>query len=299
MSGAPDSPRVVLVTGASSGIGRATAHVLAARGDRLVLTSRSGDVLEQVRQECVARGAADVLVLRCDVGDGEAVEQLFDKALTRFGKVDGVVHAAAVLAYGRFEDVPAEVFDRVLRTNVTGTANVARAALRLEDQEQLSVVVVGSVLGKMTTPLMSPYATSKWAVHGLVRTLQIEARKTPGVSITLVAPGGVNTPVYSQAGSYTGRSGHPPPPIDRPERIAQAIVVALERPRREISLGPANPVMVLGFRALPAVFDRLVTPLMRVAGQSRERVDPHPGNVLEPNPTGESVRGRWPRRLFN
>jgi NAD(P)-dependent dehydrogenase (short-subunit alcohol dehydrogenase family) len=292
------SRRSVVVTGASSGIGRATAHVLADQGARLVLASRSPDVLEQVRQECVARGAADVLVVPTDVGDAKAVDALLNEAVAGFGGVDAVVHAAAVLAYGRFEDVPEEVFDATITTNVTGTANVARAALRVfRDQEHGSLVVVGSVLGKMTAPWMSPYATSKWGVHALVRTLQIEARKTPGISVTLVAPGGVNTPIYKLAGSYTGRAGHPPPPVDSPEKVAAAIVKAFDNPRRTISLGLANPVMVLGFRTLPGVFDRLVTPLMGWVGQTRREVDPNPGNVLDPRPEDEAVHGDWPRRF--
>ncbi|HEU4512724.1 MAG TPA: SDR family NAD(P)-dependent oxidoreductase [Nocardioidaceae bacterium] len=290
--------RVVLVTGASSGIGRATAHRLADRGDVLVLASRSADTLEEVRQECVARGAADVLVVPTDVGDRDAVEELLDTVTRTHGRVDGVVHSAAVLAYGRFEDVPAEVFDRTVTTNVTGTANVARGALRaFRDQDGGSLVVVGSVLGKMTSAFMSPYATSKWAVHGLVRTLQIEARQTPGVDITLVSPGGVNTPIYNLAGSYTGRTGQPPPPVDPPEKVAAAIVEALESPRREVSVGLANPLMVLAFRLLPAVFDGLVTPLMRRLGQSRGRVEAGPGNVLEPADEGYGVHGDWPSRF--
>lgn len=298
-AGEGTSGRVVLVTGASSGIGRATAHALAARGDRLVLVSRSSDVLEKVRQECVARGAEDVLVLAVDVSDGAAVEKAVGTAVERMGGLDGVVHAAAVLAYGRFEDVPSEVFDQTVATNVTGTANVARSAMGVfRDQGSGSLVVIGSVLGKMTAPFMSPYATSKWAVHGLVRTLQIEARATPGVDVSLVSPGGVNTPIYSQAGSYTGYAGHPPPPIDQPEKIAAAVVRALDGPRRDISLGLANPVMVLGFRMLPGVFDLLVTPLMRLAGQSRQRVGANPGNVLEPRTEGEGVHGEWPRRFL-
>jgi short-subunit dehydrogenase len=291
--------RVVVVTGASSGIGRAAAHLLADRGEQLVLASRAAEVLEQVRQECVARGAAEVHVVPTDVGDAKAVDALVGEAVDRLGRVDAVVHAAAVLAYGRFEDVPGEVFEATVTTNVLGTANVARAALRVFHEQEAggSLVVVGSVLGKMTAAFMSPYATSKWAVHALVRTLQIEARKTPGVSVTLVSPGGVNTPIYKLAGSYTGHAGHPPPPIDPPEKIAAAIVKALDRPRREVSVGLANPVMVLGFRALPGAFDRLVTPLMRLAGQSRRTVHPHPGNVHDPVPEKEGVHGDWPRRF--
>jgi short-subunit dehydrogenase len=285
----------VLVTGASSGIGRAVAHLLAAGGTPLVLVSRSEEALEQVRQECKARGAPEVLVVAADVGDRAAVEAVFDRAREEYGDLRGVVHAAAVLAYGRFADLPADVFDRVQTTNITGTANVARAALRVfEEQDGGSLVVVGSVLGKMATPYLSAYATSKWATHGLVRTLQIEARSTPGVEVTLVSPGGVNTPIYDQSGSYTGHPGHPPPPVYAPERVAEHVVQALDHPRRDVDVGFANKLMVAGFRIVPGLFDLMVGPLMRVLGQGRALVDPHPGNVHEPRPDGEAVRGRWP-----
>lgn len=300
MTDGSQQARVVVVVGASSGIGRATALELAARGDHLVLAARSADALEQVRQECVGRGGGSVLVVPTDVGDARAVDRLFDTAVHQLGRVDAAVSSASVIAYGRFEDVPREVFDATIATNVLGVANVARAALRtFSGQDGGSLVVLGSVLGKMTAPLMSSYAASKWATHGLVRALQIEARSTPGVEITLVSPGGVDTPIYKVAGSYTGHVAHPPPPIDPPEKVASAIVRALDRPRREVSLGLANPVMVLGFRLLPGLYDVLVTPLMRRLGQSRRRVGPGPGNVLAPLAGQHAVHGDWPRRLFN
>jgi NAD(P)-dependent dehydrogenase (short-subunit alcohol dehydrogenase family) len=287
--------RTVLVIGASSGIGRAAAHRLAEQGDRLVLASRSPESLEQTRQECVARGAAEVVVVPTDVGDRAAVEALFATATDRLGRVDGVVHAAAVLAYGLFEDVPADVFDKILATNVTGTANVARQALlRFAEQEGGSLVVVGSVLGKIATPYMASYCMSKWAIHGLVRTLQVEARGRPGVHVSLVSPGGVDTPIYDLAGSYTGRPGSPPPPVVSPERVARGVVAALDRPHRDLSVGPANRLMVAGFRLLPGVFDVLVGPMMRVLGQGRGEVAANPGNVFEPDPAAAAVHGRWP-----
>jgi short-subunit dehydrogenase len=200
-----------------------------------------------------------------------------------------------VLAYGVFEEVPAEVFDRILTTNVIGTTNVARRALqRFSEQDGGSLVVVGSVLAKIATPYMSSYCMSKWAIHGLVRTLQIEARTKPGVHVSLVSPGGVDTPIYDQAGSYTGRPGSPPPPVISPERVARAVVGALDRPGRDIAAGPANWLMVAGFRLLPGVYDVLVTPMMRLLGQGTTAVDPHPGNVFEPVAGKEAVHGRWP-----
>jgi NAD(P)-dependent dehydrogenase (short-subunit alcohol dehydrogenase family) len=288
-------PRTVVVVGASSGIGRAAAHQLAAQGARLVLAARSEESLERARQECVGRGAAEVLVVPTDIGERADVEALFGAATERFGRLDGVVHAAAVLAYGIFEDVPADVFDRVITTNVLGTTNVARCTLRaFSDQGSGAFVVVGSVLAKTATPYMASYCMSKWATHGLVRTLQLEARGRPGVRVSLVSPGGVDTPIYDQAGSYTGRPGRPPPPVVSPERVARTVVRALDRPGRDISVGPANRLMVAGFRLLPGVYDVLVGPLMRLLGQGKEATPAHPGNVFEPVPAGEAVHGRWP-----
>jgi NAD(P)-dependent dehydrogenase (short-subunit alcohol dehydrogenase family) len=287
--------RSVLVLGASSGIGRATAHQLAAQGARLVLASRSAESLERTRQECVGRGADDVLVVPTDVGDRAAVDALFRAAVDHFGRIDAVVHAATVLAYGVFEDVPPEVFDRCITTNIVGTTNVARATLqRFADQDGGSLVVVGSVLAKIVTPYMSSYCMSKWALHGLVRTLQIEARAKPGVHVSLVSPGGVDTPIYDQAGTYTGRPGSPPPPVVSPEKVARSVVAALDRPGRDIGVGPLNWLMVGGFRLLPGVYDVLVGPMIRLLGQGSERVEPHPGNVFEPVPGREAVHGRWP-----
>lgn len=286
--------QVVLVTGASSGIGRATALQLANQGARLVLVSRSAEVLDRVRVECEAAGA-EALVAAADVGDARSVEAAFRAGAARFGRVDGVVHSAAVLAYGRFEDVPRDVFDAALRTTLTGTANVARCALGAFADGGGSLVVLGSLLGKISTPYMSSYVTAKWGVHGLVRTLQIEARRTPGVRVSLVWPGGVDTPVYLQAGTYLRRHGRPPPPVDPPEKVARVVVRALARPRRESSVGVANHLVVTGFRLFPGVFDRLVTPLMRAGGIGRREVEDSPGNVLAPQRAGEAVHGQWGR----
>ena len=288
--------RTVLVTGASSGIGRATALLLAGQGADLVLVARSSAPLEQVQAECVELGAR-ALVAVADVGDADAVAAAFRSAERVFARVDGVVHCAAALAYGRFEDVPAEVFDKALHTTLVGTANVARSALTAfaGSPDGGSLVVMGSLLGKIATPWMSSYVTAKWGVHGLVRTLQVEARTTPGIHVSLVSPGGVDTPVYLQAGTYLERHGRPPPPVDTPEKVARAVLRALTRPHREISVGAANHVAVLGFRVLPAVFDALVTPLMRVGGISRTTTTNSPGNVLDPQPSGDALHGRWGR----
>lgn len=287
-----------MVTGASSGVGRASAILLASRGANVVLVARSPESLAEAERDCHhAEPGVRTLVVAADVTDAAAVEAVFEQAAEQFGRVDAVVHSAAALAYGRFEDVPAEVFDAAISTTLGGTVNTARAALHhFRDHGGGTLVVVGSLLGKIATPFMSSYVTAKWAVHGLVRTLQIEARSEPGIAVSLVSPGGVNTPVYRQAGTYLGWHGRPPPPVDSPEKVARAVVAAVERPRRETSVGLGNPVAVLGFRLLPGAYDLLVTPLMRLGGISRDAAAATPGNVLDPQPAGDAVHGPWDRQ---
>jgi NAD(P)-dependent dehydrogenase (short-subunit alcohol dehydrogenase family) len=284
-----------VITGASSGIGRACARLLAAQGADLVLSSRSEQALRAVQQECYRNGAGTVLIQPADVLEEAAVEAVAQLAQRRFGRVDAWVHTAAVVAYGRFEDVPAEAFRRVVDVGIHGTANVARAALpRFKEQGGGTLVLLESLLGEITTPFMGSYVTSKWGVRGLVRILQIEQRGVPGVHVCAVSPGSVNTPVYLQAASYSGRQGKPPPPVVPAEAVARAVLASIERPRRYRSVGPVNRLARFGFTATPWLFDRLVTPLMRLGGLSRSPVAAHDGNVFRPQPEGEAEQGRWP-----
>jgi NAD(P)-dependent dehydrogenase (short-subunit alcohol dehydrogenase family) len=288
---APGRPRVVLVTGASSGIGLATALQLADRGERLVLLARSREPLAAAAEDCRARGAASVTTVRADVGDAAAVQGAVQDAVAGHGRLDAVVHCAAVVGYGRVEDIPADVFEAVLRTNVTGSVNVARAVVPvLRRQGDGSLVLLGSLLGQIGAPLMGPYTTSKWAVRALARTLQLENRDLPGVHVCLVVPGGVDTPIYDQAANYRGVAGRPPPPVDPPEKVARAIVRVLDRPRDRVSVGAANPLMTLGFVLSPWLFDGLVGPLFTLLAGGGPRPD-GPGNVLAPQPAGEGLRG--------
>jgi len=197
--------RVVLVTGASSGIGRAVAERAAARGDALVLVARDLDALDAVAEECRVRGAADVRVEAVDVRDDDAVARVVADAVDQHGRLDAVVHSAGVVAYGRMEEVPVEVFDGVLRTNLFGAANLARHVLPvLRAQRGGHLVLVGSVLGDIAAPLMTAYVVSKWAIRSLGRQLALENRDLPGVRISVVSPGGVDTPIYESAANYVG-----------------------------------------------------------------------------------------------
>ncbi|WP_431920842.1 SDR family NAD(P)-dependent oxidoreductase [Micromonospora wenchangensis] len=286
--------RVVVVTGATSGIGRAAAREFAGRGDRLVLAARSPVSLAEVRRECHDAGAERVRTVPTDVTDPDALDALADTAEREFGRIDVWVHTAAVMAYGRFEELPAQVFDQVVRTDLLGAAGVVRVALhRFRAAGGGTLILTGSVLGHVTAPYMSGYVTSKWGLQGLVRTVQQEARELPGVHVCLVTPGSVDTPVYQRAANYLGRAGRPPLPVTTPQRVARAVARCADRPRREVSVGRVNLLMRGGFTLLPGVYDALVGPLMRRGGLTGRAVAPHDGVVFAPDPAGAAVRGGW------
>ena len=279
-------PRVLVVTGASSGIGRSVALQASATGDHLVLVARDEGSLKEVAAECDAAGAASTTVLPTDVGDDHQVATMVNRTLDRHGRIDGVANVAGVVAYGRVEDVPAEVFDGVLRTNVLGSVNVARHVLPvLRKQEQGSLVLVGSVVGHLTVPGMSAYVVSKWGVRSLAHHLQLENRDLGEVGISYVAPGGVLTPIYEQAANYSGWAGRPPPPVDQPEKVARVVLERIDHPAKRTQVGIANDVMRFGFTMMPAVYDTLVGPLVGLAAKDLTRTaEPGPGNVLSSHP---------------
>jgi short-subunit dehydrogenase len=292
----PDAagPPTVLVTGASSGIGRASALRLAGRGARLVLVARGRESLEEAAGELRAAGAAAVEVCPADVTDDDAVRSVVESTVRRHGRLDAVVHAAQVMAYGRIEDVPREVFETVVGTAVHGTATVARHVLPVFRRQGAGhLVVVSSLLGSISTPLMGSYVAAKWGQLGLVRVLQQEVRDCPGISVSVVAPGGVDTPIYYQGATYTGSTGRPPLPVYTPHRVARAVVGTLDRPRRMVQAGVLNSVITLGFRLLPGVYDRLVGPLLQALAVADDDVPATEGNVFRSRPEGNAVRGGW------
>lgn len=286
--------RVVLVTGASSGIGEAVVRQAALRGDHVVLVARGREALERVAADADRLGAASTLAAAADVADDEAVGAAVAAAVARHGRLDVVVSSAGVVAYGQIVDVPVEVFDGVVRTNVLGPVNLARHVLPvLREQGTGSMVLVGSVIGHVAVPDMAAYVVSKWGVRGLVRQLRVDNRDRPGVTFGYVAPGGVDTPIYRQAATYGDAVGRPPFPVASPEKIASRVLAVADHTRRGGQVGVANHVIRFGFRAVPWAYDRLVGPLFAIAAQ--DQVAPvlrGPGNVLGSRQEDNALRGR-------
>lgn len=285
--------RVVLVTGASSGIGRATAREAASRGGHVILLARGLAPLEQAAAECRALGAASARAVSVDLRVAEAVQDVVDETLDRQGRIDAVVNSAGVVAYGRIEEVPADVYAGVITTNLLGSVNVARAVLpHLRQRNAGHLVLIGSLIGHIAPPYMSAYAVSKWGVRGLARELVIENKDRPGVHIGIVSPGGVDTPIYLQAANYLGQVGRPPPPVVSPEKVAHAALRLLDHPRARVQVGAANRLILSGFGLFPGLFDAIVTPMfVNGATDRRHPRDPGAGNVLQSVPAGNRLHG--------
>lgn len=290
MSAGEAQERVVMVVGASSGIGLAVAQQLDASGARLALLARDRGALERVAAEL----SGEALILPTDIADRAAVAEAVAACVRAHGRIDAVISTAQVMAYGRIEEVPEEVFSRIVDVALHGTVNLVHALFpQFREQGHGTLVVVNSLLGSIAVPYMGAYSTAKWGQLGLVRTLQLEVREDPGVDVCLVSPGAVDTPIYAQAATYAGSRGSAPPPVVSPEAVARAAVRCLDRPRRHVQVGPANHVAMLGFRFMPAVYDVLVGPLVRNIVLRGPSAGPDDGNVMNPVPAGESLRGGW------
>jgi len=268
-----DRPRVVVITGASSGIGRETALRYARRRDRLVLASRTEDTLREVAEACFAAGARDVMVRPTDIGEADEVQRLFDLAVDTFGGVDVAVQCAAITAFGRFEDVPAGVFDAIVRTNLTGAVNVARSALmHFQARGDGHLVLVGSLLGEVAVPYQSAYVASKFALNGLVRVLRQENRSLPGVRVHGIYPGPVDTPVYGTSDNYFEQTPRVPPTADTPASVAKAIVREADRSHStERHIGWFTLPAIVAYRLMPSAFDAMIGPLLRATAFTTEK----------------------------
>ena len=256
--------KVVWITGASSGIGEHLAYALAERGARLVLSARDVDELERVRNNC--RGSDDILVRPFDVTDYAAIPGLVAEVKTHFRKIDLLINNAGVSQRARVRDTTFEVDRQIMAVNYLGTIAMTKAVLPLFlEQQSGHLVVISSILGKVSVPGRSAYAASKHALHGFYDSLRAEVHEE-NIRVTVICPGYVHTNLSINALKGDGSRNQQPEQDRRgmePAEFARRALRAIEAGRKEVYIGGAREVgAVYVKRLFPALFFAIIRRIM-------------------------------------
>lgn len=270
----PLSEQVVVLLGASSGIGRESALRLARRGAKVVVAARNETALQSLVEEITASGGQAVQV-RCDVAERAQVEAVAEAAVAAFGRIDTWVNVAAVLVHASFEETTPEEFRRLMEVNYLGQVHGAMAALpRLRDAGGGALIAVSSVEGVVSMPRHSAYSASKHAVEGLMDALRrdLKADHVP-ISVTSIKPSTINTPIFTNTAHDLEVEPKGPSPIYQPSVVAACVVHAAEHPVRDLWAGGAGRAMAFSQALFPKLAHSL---LARMVPLERSSV-PAPG----------------------
>jgi NAD(P)-dependent dehydrogenase (short-subunit alcohol dehydrogenase family) len=277
-------PQVVVITGASAGVGRATVRAFAKDGARIGLIARGEAGLEAAKQEVEAMGG-EALVLVVDVADSQAVEAAAEAVEAHFGAIDVWVNNAMTSVFSPISEMSADEFRRVTEVTYLGTVNGTLSALRRMRARGSGVIVqVGSALAYRSIPLQAAYCAAKHAIKGFTESLWCELLHDDSpIHVTMVHLPALNTPQFNWVKSRLPRRAQPVPPIFQPEVAAQAILWASRHRRREVWVGFSTWKAIIGERVLPRTLDRYLA----AKGYSSQQFDGappsgQPSNLWEP-----------------
>ena len=293
----PIKDQVIVITGASSGNGLATALEAARRGARVVLASRDEADIRSAADQIVARGGQATPVV-VDVGDQASVEALAEQAVAAYGRIDTWVNNAGVSIYGRIEEVPLDDAQRLFETNYWGVVHGSLAALPHLKKQGGALINVGSELSETAFPLQGHYAASKHAVKGFTDTLRIELHEQgAGIAVTLIQPAAIDTPYPEHAMNYLGVEPKHVPPVYAPEIVADAILACAESPHRNLRVGGAAKMFTMIEKVAPSLGDRMKE---RTAfdGQKTDEAPRDDDTLFAPRPGDGRVRGNYPGRVM-
>ncbi len=294
----PLSEQVVVITGASSGIGLVTAKQFAAAGARVMLAARNEKDLDaavsSIRHD---GGRASFRVT--DVADSDQVERLGDAAVDEFGQIDTWVNDAGVSIYGRCTDIPLADMRRQFDVNYWGQVHGMLTAVRLMRTRGGALINVASAVADRAIPLQGNYCASKHALKGFTDALRMELEEEGvPISVTLVKPGSIDTPLFAKARSFLGVEPQPIPPVYAPEVVAHAILAAAQRPIRDIIAGGMGKVVSLGEKLSPRLTDRYMERSTFDAQRTTKQLPPgRADNLYAPVEHDGGERGNFEGRV--
>lgn len=280
--------QVMVITGATSGIGLTTARMAAARGARLVLAARSKDALAELEDELRGKGVM-VETVAADVGEIDDVEKIGERAIARFGRIDTWVNNAGVSVFGRLEEVSPEDHHRLFQTNFWGSVNGSLEAVRRMKRGGGAIINLGSELSERAIPLQGMYSASKHAIKGFTDALRMELEKEGApLALTLVRPAAIDTMYAVHARNYMDQEPALPPPIYAPEVVAETILYCAEHPKRDAYAGGASKAIAAGAKLMPRLFDRYMNATMFRQQRSDRPSAPNRRDALyKPDPSTE------------
>jgi short-subunit dehydrogenase len=291
----PLNEQVIVITGASSGIGLATAEAAAEAGAKLVLAARSSDTLADIVGKLSASGA-DAVHVTADVADPDAVQQIAQAAITRFGGIDTWVNDAGVSVYGRLDEVSGEDARRLFDVNFWGVVHGSLTALAYMRDRGGAIINVGSEVSDAIVPLQGYYSASKHAVKGFTDALRVEVQeldKAP-IAITLIQPTAVDTPFPQNAKNYMDKEPKLPSPMIEPEKVAAAILEAAVDPTAERKVGAMAKLNATIAKLSPRLAAKLEA--MQAGRQQYDEPPRDPEGTLDKPGESGQVRGSGPAR---
>jgi NAD(P)-dependent dehydrogenase (short-subunit alcohol dehydrogenase family) len=293
--------QVIVITGASSGIGLVTARMAAQRGARVVLAARNESDLRRAVEDIRRRGGRAVSAV-ADVADTEDVERIADTAVREFGRIDTWVNNAAVAVYGRIMDLPVADMRRQFEVNYWGQVYGSRAAVPHLLRQGGALINVASALADRAIPLQGNYCAAKHALKAFTDSLRMELEEQDApISVTLIKPGSIDTPLFDKARTLLGVEPQPVPPVYAPELVARAILDCAERPVRDLVVSGMGKVLSLAGTVAPRLTDRFMERSTFESQRTRRVVaDGRMDNLYTPVAHDGGERGRnWRGRVHS
>ena len=285
--------KTIVITGASSGVGRAAALEFAKHKATLVLAARGEEALYSAAEECKEWGANAIAVVT-DVTDAHAVKELARATIELSGKIDVWINNAGVLAAGDFEKTPVHIHTQVIETNLIGYVHGAHAAVTQFIKQGYGILINNiSVGGWLPVPFGVGYSASKYGIRGFSEALRGELAKYKDIHVCDLFPAFLDTPGTQHAGNYTGAALRPAPPVYDPQKVAKAMVKLALNPKDGTTIGSVATLLRLAHFVSPKLTRNFTGLFMRTYISEADKIPATSGNVFEPVEYGTSIYGGW------